>query len=54
VAGLVRVGAFADNELLDVLHMLFPRKTEEEIKQILERLTEGIEKPDPKKKPPPL
>ena len=45
VAGLVRVGCFDQNELLDVLHMLFPGKTEEDIQQILGRIMEGVQKP---------
>ncbi|XP_076460984.1 limbin-like [Babylonia areolata] len=44
VAGLVRVGRFNQSELLDVLHMLFPSKTEDDIQQLLARITEGAEK----------
>ncbi|KAK7110982.1 hypothetical protein V1264_014771 [Littorina saxatilis] len=52
VAGLVRVGCFQENELLDVLHMLFPGKTEEDIQRLLLTITAGTQKPadkDPKK-----
>nr|KAG5698070.1 hypothetical protein BaRGS_016718 [Batillaria attramentaria] len=45
VAGLVRVGDFQQNELLDVLHMLFPGKTEEEINQVLQNIQDGTKKP---------
>ena len=44
VAGLVRVGCFNQNELLDVLHMLFPGKTEEDIQEILQRIMDGTQK----------
>ncbi|PVD30384.1 hypothetical protein C0Q70_09650 [Pomacea canaliculata] len=43
IAGLVQLGAFHQNELLDVLHMLFPTKTEEAIQTLLARITEGLQ-----------
>ena len=45
MAGLVRVGCFEQNELLDVLHMLFPGKTEEDIQHVLALIMEGTHKP---------
>ncbi|XP_059163330.1 trichohyalin-like [Physella acuta] len=38
LAGLVKIGEFERNELLDVLHMLFPRKTEEAITEMLNKI----------------
>ncbi|XP_076436466.1 limbin-like [Babylonia areolata] len=51
VAGLVRVGCFQENELMDVLHMLFPKKTEEDIKQVFAMIMEGTHKPEDKDMP---
>ena len=44
MAGLVRVGAFEENQLRDVLHMLFPGKTEEDVHGLLTTITEGAKK----------
>ncbi|GFS14925.1 limbin, partial [Elysia marginata] len=38
LAGLVRIGHLSRNELIDVLHMLFPGKTEESILEILSKI----------------
>ncbi|GFO40994.1 limbin, partial [Plakobranchus ocellatus] len=38
LAGLVKIGQLSRNELVDVLHMLFPGKTEESILEILSRI----------------
>ncbi|RUS90472.1 hypothetical protein EGW08_001740, partial [Elysia chlorotica] len=38
LAGLVRIGHLSRNELIDVLHMLFPGKTEESILDILSKI----------------
>ena len=40
ISGLVRIGNFSSNELVDVLHMLFPGKTEEAIKELLDKIHE--------------
>ncbi|KAL8610097.1 hypothetical protein ACOMHN_024563 [Nucella lapillus] len=45
VAGLVRVGAFQENELMDVLHMLFPNKTEQDLQQVFTQIMDGTNKP---------
>ncbi|XP_005098587.1 myosin-9 isoform X2 [Aplysia californica] len=40
IAGLVKVGKLSRNELTDVLHMLFPGKTEESISEMLNKIYE--------------
>lgn len=40
LSGLVKVGKFGRNELTDVLHMLFPGKTEEAVSVILNQIYE--------------
>ncbi len=41
--GLVRLGKFNLDELENVVHMLFPHKSEEETRKILDLLCEGYE-----------
>lgn len=43
--GLVRLGKFKVNELDNVIHMLFPTKTEQEQKDLLSKLCEGYKAP---------
>ncbi|XP_041369582.1 limbin-like [Gigantopelta aegis] len=38
ISGLVKVGSFKKDDLVHVLHMLFPGKTSEDIKEILEKI----------------
>ena len=41
MAGLVRVGKFKKEEMHSVLRMLFPRKSEEEVRELMLKLYDG-------------
>ena len=47
LAGLVRVGAFDKDELMDVLHVLFPNKTKEEIQKVFSHITNEAQEQRP-------
>lgn len=45
VAGLIRVGAFQQNEVMGVLQVLFPTKSDKQLKDIMSKIC------DPKQEP---
>ncbi|XP_078310950.1 uncharacterized protein LOC111136197 isoform X3 [Crassostrea virginica] len=52
IAGLVRVGSFDQQELVDVLHLLYPQKTDDEIKKVLQEIYDPSLQPPTKDVPP--
>ncbi|XP_061180109.1 trichohyalin-like [Saccostrea echinata] len=52
IAGLVRVGSFDQTELVDVLHLLYPQKTDAEISAVMKEIYDPNFKPHAQEVPP--
>ncbi|XP_052705818.1 limbin-like isoform X1 [Crassostrea angulata] len=52
IAGLVRVGSFDQQELIDVLHILYPQKTDTEIQAVMKEIYDPNFQQAPKDVPP--
>ncbi|XP_056006535.1 trichohyalin-like isoform X2 [Ostrea edulis] len=52
IAGLVRVGSFDQGELVDVLHLLYPQKTDTEINTVMKEIFDPTFKPAQQDVPP--
>ena len=51
IAGLVRLGKFHKAELLEVLHLLFPLKSTEELQGVLQKIHSGQEEVELRRNP---